>query len=290
MKAVWKLIETCIIPILTYAGETRTPNKTENKAINDILDNTIKRVLMVPRTTPREAIYIETGLMDVEHTTMKNRINMDKRLSLNPESITYKAKENGARKGWKHTTQQIKDRLDINNQDMEGTRNLVKTNVREKTKAAFKESIDRNGAEKSKIQHLMNTKNNQWEPGKPAPYIMELTRMQASTIFKAKTRMLHVKENYKGKYQNRPDKLKCRACGLTEETQNHILNECTTLHLEDSTKVSQENLKTEDVNALRTASQKIMKTIKRLEDIHKEPLKNPLTKSKTKQRPPKTTK
>ena len=146
--------------------------------------------------------------MDVEHTTMKNRINMDKRLSLNPESITYKAKENGARKGWKHTTQQIKDRLDINNQDMEGTRNLVKTNVREKTKAAFKESIDRNGAEKSKIQHLMNTKNNQWEPGKPAPYIMELTRMQASTIFKAKTRMLHGKENYKGNYQNRLDKLK----------------------------------------------------------------------------------
>ena len=224
------------------------------------------------------------------HTTMKNRINMDKGCSLNPESITYKAKENGARKGWKHTTQQIKDRLDINNQGMEGTRNLVKTNVREKTKAAFKESIDRNGAEKSKIQHLMNTKNNQWEPGKPAPYIMELTRMQASTIFKAKTRMLHGKENYKGNYQNRPDKLKCRACGLTEETQNHILNECTTLHLEDSTKVSQENLKTEDVNALRTASQKIMKTIKRMEDIHKEPLKNPLTKSKTKQRPPKTTK
>ena len=45
----------------------QNPNKTESKAIIDILDSTIKRVLMVPRTTPRKAIYIETGLMDVEH-------------------------------------------------------------------------------------------------------------------------------------------------------------------------------------------------------------------------------
>ena len=165
----------------------------------------------------------------------------------------------------------------------------MKTNVREKVKATFKATIDKNGSEKSKIQHLLATKNNQWEPGKPAPYIMELTRAQASTIFKAKTRMLHVKENYKGKYQHRPDKLKCRACGLTEETQNHILNECTNLHLDDSTKVSQEDLKTENVDALRTASHKIMETIKKLEDIHKEPLKNPTQKTQNKQKPQKTT-
>ena len=38
MKAIWKMLETCIIPILTYGGETRTPTKKENKDINNILD------------------------------------------------------------------------------------------------------------------------------------------------------------------------------------------------------------------------------------------------------------
>ena len=67
MKAIWKMIETCIIPILTYAGEVRNPTNKENKDINSMLDNIIKRTLMVPQTTPREVLYIETGLMDIEH-------------------------------------------------------------------------------------------------------------------------------------------------------------------------------------------------------------------------------
>ena len=79
MKAIWKMVETCIIPIITYGGETRTPTKKETKELNNILDNIIKRILMVPRTTPREVLYIETGIMDIEHICMRNRVNMEKK-------------------------------------------------------------------------------------------------------------------------------------------------------------------------------------------------------------------
>ena len=35
---------------------------------------------MTPTSTPRDAIYEETGILDVEHTIKKNRINMFMRL------------------------------------------------------------------------------------------------------------------------------------------------------------------------------------------------------------------
>ena len=31
METFWKLVSACIIPIITYAGETRNPTKEENK-------------------------------------------------------------------------------------------------------------------------------------------------------------------------------------------------------------------------------------------------------------------
>ena len=80
IETIWKLITTCLIPIITYRGETRKPTKTEQKKLNQMLDSTIKRILMVPTSTPRKALYIETGLLDIETIDNKNRISMGERL------------------------------------------------------------------------------------------------------------------------------------------------------------------------------------------------------------------
>ena len=63
-------------PIITYACELWDPNKEEKGTINRILDNIIKRVLMVPTSTPRENVYIETGIKDMTHNMTHRRINM----------------------------------------------------------------------------------------------------------------------------------------------------------------------------------------------------------------------
>jgi hypothetical protein len=39
------------------------------------MESIITRILMVPPTTSRELLYIETGLLDMESTIKKNRIN-----------------------------------------------------------------------------------------------------------------------------------------------------------------------------------------------------------------------
>jgi hypothetical protein len=76
METIWKLVETCIIPLITYGNETWETNKKESNTANQILDNILKRILKVPTSTPREALYIETGMIDIEHIRMKLRIGM----------------------------------------------------------------------------------------------------------------------------------------------------------------------------------------------------------------------
>jgi len=57
MKLIWRLIETCVIPVITYASETWSLNKRMEKTANDILDNILRRILMTPGSTPREALH-----------------------------------------------------------------------------------------------------------------------------------------------------------------------------------------------------------------------------------------
>ena len=80
METIWELVETCVISVITYGAETWKPTPKETEQANRILDNIIKRILMTPRSTPREPLYIETGLLDIEHTIRKNRHGMYHRI------------------------------------------------------------------------------------------------------------------------------------------------------------------------------------------------------------------
>ena len=84
LRVIWELVECCITAIITYGAETWKTKKKEMDNINRIMDNIIKRILMVPQSTLREALYIETGLLDPETIAMKNRIMLQHRLSNGP--------------------------------------------------------------------------------------------------------------------------------------------------------------------------------------------------------------
>ena len=114
METIWKLIETCIIPIITYRSETWETTKKENKATNQILDNILKRILKVPNSTPREALYIETGILDIEHTRKKLRIGMLHRLDKAKSILLDKILQNQHEKSWATKTRLITEELKIN--------------------------------------------------------------------------------------------------------------------------------------------------------------------------------
>lgn len=55
---------------------------------------------------------------------------------------------------------------------------------------------NKEGENKSKVQYLIQNKQ-AWIPGASTEYMRRLTRNEASPIFKARTRMLSVKNNFR---------------------------------------------------------------------------------------------
>jgi hypothetical protein len=249
MQTAWKLLETCIQPIITYGGETWNPNKKEEKEINRIQENIIMRILMVPQSTPIESLYMETGLMDITTIIYKNRMGMEKRLMNKKESITTRIMLNGTKGGWKDTTEKIKDKLTQDNPNKP-------TEIHKKDILKhFQKKINEQAKQKTKLDAILKYSN--WQPGQRPEYMKKLTRVDVSTLFKARTRMLDIKNNYRGKYTD----LKCRWCDEERETQEHIMEECPGIHKDEELKIPVEKLFLTNLEELKQQINKLKKII-----------------------------
>ena len=262
MGTIWESIESTVQAIITYSGEVWNPNKTETKEINRQLDNIIKRVLMVPQSTPREVLYMETGLLDAETILTKNRILMKSRLSDGPNETMKKLKDATHNGSWNEETTRKKREIGITEEDTRGKRQTVKSKVKKKITRYLKEKLIKDGTGKSKVQYLLRGIADKWEPGQRADYMRQMTRLQTSTVFKYRTRMLEVKNNFKNMYDN----LTCRMCNKMEETQEHIMEECEVIHRDESLKTTREQVFTTDPSKLKEVVKKIDKVMAILQD------------------------
>ena len=88
----------------------------------------------------------------------------------------------------------------------------------------------------------------------------KLTINQAAAILKARTRMIPCNQNFRVRNNNG-----CTHCRTdAEETQNHILKECTSIHQDNSNKVSEEDIFSEDIEILKDTANKINATLKKI--------------------------
>ena len=252
LQTIWKLLETCIQPIITYACETWNPTKQEVKEINRIQESIIKRILMTPVTTPTDAIYVETGITSIETITTMRKLNKEAKLKAKPNCKTNKVREENTSKGWNDKLKQTKQLLNIN---PDTTLKQAKRILDNKTK----EDTETKAINKTKMSYLISGKQN-WTPGKRSQYMDKLTRLQASTIFKARTRMLDTKLNYKNKYPNKM----CRMCNTETETQEHVLQDCKTLHPDNTTKITTNQIFEENTDKLRNTATQIQSIIEQL--------------------------
>ena len=93
MATIWKLVHTCLIPILTYGAEIWMPTKAELTQVQRYLYNPIKSILQEPMTTPSEIITAETGIWDIETqvANIKQIIYYHRiRTTKNPETQLFK--------------------------------------------------------------------------------------------------------------------------------------------------------------------------------------------------------
>ena len=226
LKVIWELIETCILPIITYGWEATNPRRCDEKQLKQIVDNLIKRVLITPTGTPWEPLYIETGIQEIGLTIQKNRLNYMEKIETSQSSILKKIREDQNPKGWWKINREIRQEiLGDPETDPPPTRPGNPMGHRKKlTKLKIKEKMMENimnGNNKTKTKFYLDNKR-EVKIGQRAKYMNELNRTEASIIFKARTRMLKMKCNYKKMFQDTV----CRLCNQEEENQEHILESC----------------------------------------------------------------
>ena len=246
MELIWKLVEACIIPIITYSSETWNPNKKETKQINQILDSLLKRILKTPTTTPREALYIETGLLDPKAQIDKKRIMMVDKISQNPTKTNTILDNSDNKKSWKRISDKKLQEYKMENTETNNKKEHKKTIIKTKIKDTFKNRLLSQAENKSKVQHLRKGKG-EWTPEQRSQYMTKMTRNECSIIFRARTRMLDIKNNFKGKYGDD----KCRACKIETETQDHVLEKCPSIHTDNNLKITMDELFDEDTTKLK---------------------------------------
>ena len=261
LDVIWRLVESCIQSIILYGCETWVPNKADYEKLNRIQESVIRRILMTPVSTPKEALYLETGLLDIEHMSYIRRINMYIRLKENPSELIDKVcldTENN----WFTQTEQIMSNFSIDHETLQNKQTRKRV-INEKIAKSFKEKLFAATENKSKLDYLVS---NQSDPKWcRKEYIKKLTRTQASIIFRARSRMLEAKANYKGYYKQN---LKCRLCGLHEETQDHILFECNDNKLEAPNRITKAQIfEEDDLKSLKETSLQIKKVMDCIEPI-----------------------
>ena len=179
---------------------------------------------------------------------------------------------------WAEETKKAKEQLEIDERDMKGEKTTVKDRITNRVNDWFKAKIEKESNEKSKIQHLLEGLTG-WEPKKRARYMNKPTRQQASTIFKARTRMLPVKNKYRNEYRNHT----CRACGEPVETQKHVLEDCELLHLVGEYKVYNKEIFSDNPNKHRTTATNIQNIMDQLNNIAENEVTTTPKQLKTKQ-------
>ena len=216
---------------------------------------------MVPTSTPREALYIETGLFDVETLNDKNRIVMSEKLHRNGNKTLNEITNNPAPGAWKEQVQKTREKYNLTEEVLREGDTTPSDFTKRKIHEAFRERIENEGKNKSKILYLLEG-NQERNPGQPKPYMLQLGRKEASTIFKARTRMLQVKNNYKNAHKN----LTCRACQRSTETQEHVPAVCPAIHTNLNDIVLTLEIFSEDIKELQETSMKIIKIMHKLEN------------------------
>ena len=104
----------------------------------------------------------------------------------------------------------------MTSEDLIGTRYKTKATIRRKIHQGFRKKMTEANQGKTKIEYFREGKS-EWTPGSRTKYMNELTRKQASLVFKTRTRMIKAKANYKNGHSN----LTRRAC--KKRNQNTIM-------------------------------------------------------------------
>ena len=117
------------------------------------------------------------------------------------------------------------------------------------------ETIKKGTENKTKAKYYMDNNLRNPRPGTRAEYMDKCNRMEANIIFRARTRMLKVKANFRNMHQD----TQCRLCKEEEENQEHVLEHCKNEKRKRLGKVTTEDIFEESTEKLKDTAGTIRK-------------------------------
>ena len=134
------------------------------------------------------------------------------------------------------------------------SKETLKHRIQKEIETKILEEIDNEAEIKTKIYHWKERKK-EIKVGTRPKYMDKLNRKQCNAILRARSSMLMVEENYKKQYESN---LLCRFCDKYNETQEHILLDCTKIK-RTKEKIIYSKIFEEDTEPLREIANEIIK-------------------------------
>ena len=225
MQATWQMVEATIIPILTYGAEGWSLTQKEERHIQSAFNKALKTILALPMATPNNILLAETGFLPIKYLVNKKKIMQAHRLE-NKDGTLAKILTKETSSIWRKETLETMNQYNLKEEHLSMSKEMLKKILDLTNHELFWKEMQNEATEKSKTRHWLDMK--QQKETKRPQYMNKLNRKQCGAIAKARTRMITAKANHKNQYG---EHLQCRYCNTEEEeTQEHILTECTHLH------------------------------------------------------------
>jgi hypothetical protein len=197
MEVIWKLVNTCIIPIITYGAETWILKDKETERLQQILDNVLKRILKTPKSTPSEIIAAETGIWSMKLQIWKKQLMYLHRIENKKRGTLVHRIMTNPENPWMIQMRKITTECNIPMEEMEKRSTpQMKSMVTLKLNEHHENNINKSAETKSKVPHYTSLKKTKQRSLKPE-YMYKLPRPKCSNIFKVRSIMIAVRANFK---------------------------------------------------------------------------------------------
>ena len=268
-KVILELYEKCVIPSFFNNSESWTLTITEEKHIDKICIQAMKRLFNIPTTTPSAAIIYSFGLLyATQIVDQKKMMYLHKLLTRENTNWTHLMLNHLRTQeiGW---AKNIIEKLAT--YGLEPNWDVIKT----KTKKQWKEEVgkavnieNRNKLTKnctsetttgpkinSKTKYIHEKLVSTEYKREPLKELMTRNKQKAKTIILARNRMLECGRNFKGTIKE-----VCRECSNIDD-EHHRLNECVqwrdTNYADKSNKANFNDIFNDDTNVLDEIIEKI---------------------------------
>ena len=187
----------------------------------------LRKILNVPKTTPKEMLYLELGCIPFRNVIQQRRLSfLYYILQEDPKSLVYRffetQRKNRTKNDWVTTI--LRDleelKLNLNFDEIKAMKkssfvNLLKQSI-------VKKSLEELNKKKESHSKVMGLEHKFL---KMKRYFLssnvKASKEEIQMVFKLRSRVTDLKTNFKNMYES----YECTACGNEEESQKHIL-EC----------------------------------------------------------------